>query len=461
MTEENPMEHEEKKRSSVESRRLMDSLSSLGGQVIKGAQKAVGIAGDEIKTGARKVGRFAKEEIRAGAGAVKAQVKETREKRAATAGLKQDYSVKGSTKRYWLDDKHYTVFDPNDKEERELAQQAVQDFRLYGKVEGTQGDRNEVIEAGEAELDTKKLTKDPIISAEASRKLAAGGQFLAHGSVMGKTRRTQEPEEEVVIMDHSSPPASGEEYEDDYEDEEEPVRPQPRRKVRIVSVEDSMRSRGTRYKTRVPGDKPLNVRVPQVKIFSDREMFPDMTGAPKIREDYDEQEPQPKRKVSYRPPDIDATMPRIFSERRGGKVDYKMPDVPSVLPRIHSEQPRRTVRVEYRPPDIAAMTPKIHMGSSHPPRKTGRIEYRPPSIGDILPKIHTGKQNAPRKSGPVVLKPLSYNPPKIGEILPKIGSAASGPKAVSVVAEPTQKAKPRKQSKGKKSKNAKKKSGKK
>lgn len=402
-------------RTPQESSRLMNTLSSLGGKAVEIAKRTGGAVGEGLRGGAKMaVGK----------------VNDMRDKHATIAGLKQDYSVPGKTKRYWLDDAHYIVFDPDNVPERDLAKQAIQDFRLYGTLGGEKGDRNEVIRAGDAELRAKKITKDPLISPKTTRNLAEGGRFLANARIMSPRKpapgfyKGVDLDEDWVLDDEDDERflTPGEELgEDDFADEEvhRSKRPQQRpRQFRAPSIDAAMSidiPRTRKFRTPEDNVPRVQIRAPQVKIFSDKEMFPNMTRSRGSARSEEEDEPREQRRpVSYNPPDINAIMPRIFPKR--------------------AQSSGRRGPVSYTPPGMDAIMPKIHspVAEKRTGKPSGPIEIHPPKIRDVLPRFHTSS-SAP--SGPVTVGPLSYHPPRISDILPKISRSNPQPQAKEPVVE--------------------------
>lgn len=395
------------KKTPQEKSRLLDSLSNLGGKVVEGAGSVARSAGRGLASGARAV-----------ASGVGESVTNFREKRAVTAGLKQDFSVKGKTKRYWLDTDHYIVFDPDNQPERDMAQQAIDDYRLYGKFEGEAGDRNEVIEAGEAELKSKKLTRDPMIDPETARRMEKGGRFLANAKLMGPQKRKAGHYRGVDLDEDEVLSGDDEGVEFDMGEEDEEPQPRSRGKFRPPTVEQAMGIDipGGRKKFRTPEDQKVGkFKVPEIRVFSDGEMFPSMVRRRARQPDYDDdEEPRPRRSprpVEYRPPDVEAFFPKIFPNKpqgkRQGPVEFTIPSIRDVVPKIHSPvQPQPRSRgpsgpLVIRPPKIENILPKIESGFPGDRRVTGPIVYNPPSIESLLPRIGGGFKQQPRRTQPL------------------------------------------------------------
>jgi hypothetical protein len=376
-------------------------VSQAAGIGLKAGGKAAGIVGQAAGKGLKAGGKVASKVIRDSGRAAGEAITEYKEKRAATSGLREDYSVKGGVKRYWLDNDHYIVFNPSQVAERDMAQQAIQDFKLYGSVEGQAGDMNEVIEAGEQEQRSKKLTKDPLISQEFSEKMQRGGRFLADASIYPNPKR-QAGYARGVDLDEDAI------FDPDEEDYEPPQRRAPR------PAQGSSSGSGTR-RIRTPEDQNMNVRIPQVRILSDAEMFPEMNRRKPRQPDYeDEEEPravrQTPRRVSYSPPSIESLMPKFMTSGKKPRQQECPEDEPSC-----PKKPRGPV--VYKIPSFKDISPIIESAGPEKKKATGPVVFKMPSFKDIAPKfIHPEM----RKTGPV--GPVTYRPPRINEILPRVDS---------------------------------------
>ena len=394
------MGEEGTERTSRQKSQILSRMGEIGGQVKGVAGKLGGQAAQGIKGLAGKAAAG----VRSGVSSAGAAVQTYQEKREVLSGLKEDYSTRGNHKRYWLDSSHYIVFDPNDVAERDMAQQAIEDFRNFGSVEGTQGDLNEVIEAGETELSTRKSEKDPLVSPQMSRNLAEGGKYLASGSLFPKDSDGDEDEDGLDLDP----------------DEDEVVRPRTRQSksrsgnnptfevptLRSMGLEGSatykdseMFGEGRIPKVRTPGsdrelignDRGKIAGVPRAQ--TDRELF---GGVPHLQGD---------------------SMRNQETSAWGPPGTYTIPRMDDILPRIGSNAPRQAV-----PQPVQRAQPQ-----SVQPR--GPITYKVPRLDDIMPRIDMGMggQRPQPPSVPaaseVKVRPVKKKPKSKPEPAPKPAKA--------------------------------------
>lgn len=372
----------------------------IGSKLTASLGSAAKSLGNVAKQAASAVGRGGKAVVKS----LETRIVEGSEKRSALVGLREDFSVRGRTKRYWLDASHYIVFDPDNAAERDMAKQAIDDYKMFGQAEGERGDRNEVILAGDEELATKKLQRDPVISPEFSKKMQKGGRYLADAPLFGDNQ----PRRRTKRVDPEDDPLDSGEEDVTFDEGDEPSGP---RRFSAPSVKSAMGLdvRTPRVRTPEAG------KIPEIKIFSDKELFPAMVKKRQSRqEDYGGETSGPQRVAHVVNPL--AAIPRIS---------------------IGSGQPqtaRPAGRVEYRPPNIEEISPRIILPGPSGSRQQGPVVYRSPDIESIMPKVDFGWNPSRRKQQepePEPVKQVKAKKPakKSAEKVPKSGKKPKPSKA--------------------------------
>jgi hypothetical protein len=118
--------------------------------------------------------------------AVSDKVYAYQDKKQLVSGLNEDFSTTGKNRRFWLDDLHYIVFNPDtpfDAPERAQIMKSIEDFKCFGIVTGSTGELHRVILAGEVELATRKKQANPRITQQQSQQMEAMGKYLRDTSL--------------------------------------------------------------------------------------------------------------------------------------------------------------------------------------------------------------------------------------------------------------------------------------